>query len=172
MTFAHALGSVRTGDLSRAQAEIERLESARDAAKGMDPYWSAQIEVQRRAAAAMLAHAQGKSEEALAGMRAAAELETSIDKHPVTPGAVLPARELLGDLLLEMNLPRAALGEYEQSLTTDPNRFRSLYGAAIAAQRAGDKAKAKGYYRQSVELGGEADTIRPELAEARAYPQD
>jgi hypothetical protein len=96
----------------------------------------------------MLARAQGRSEEALAGMRGAADLEASTDKHPVTPGAIVPVRELLGDLLLEMDQPAQTLGEYERSLTTDPNQFRSVYGGAKAAERSGDAAKAGVYYKQ------------------------
>lgn len=169
VTFARALGLAQTGDLGGAQAELDRLLSARDAAKAKDPYWAAQVEVERQAAAAMLARAQGRNEEALAGMRSAAELEASMDKHPVTPGAIVPVRELLGDLLFEMELSGQALGEYERSLKTDPNRFRSVYGAAKAAERSGDAAKAGIYYRQLTALGSGADTPRPELEEANAY---
>jgi hypothetical protein len=170
VTFARALGAARTGDLAAAQAEISHREAARDATK--DKYWAAQIEVQRQAAAAMLAHARGKDEEALAGMRAAAELEGSMEKHPVTPGAIVPMRELLGDLLIEVNRPAQALLEYERSLTADPRRLRSLYGAAKAAERAGEPTKAKVYYQQLSALGSNADTDRPELIEAKNYLQN
>jgi len=80
-------------------------------------------------------------------------------------------RELLGDLLLEMNQPAKALSEYEQSLIKDPNRFHGVYGAAKAAERSGDAAKAKAYYHQLAALGSDADSVRPELAEAKAYLQ-
>jgi hypothetical protein len=170
VTFARALGSARIGELDAAEGEIGKLAAARDALRAQqNKYWADQVDVQRQAAAAMLLHAQGRDEEALAGLRAAAELEGSMDKHPVTPGGLVPMRELLGDLLLELDRPGLALGEYERSLEGDPNRFRSLYGAAKAAERSDDPQKAKGYYTQLAALGGNADTERPELAEARAF---
>ena len=92
-----------------------------------------------------------------------------MEKHPVTPGSIVPLRELLGDLLLEVGQPAAALAEYERSLDSAPNRFRTLYGAAKAADSAGDHAEAKRYFRQLAQLGSKADTARPELAEATAY---
>ena len=171
VTFSRALGAARTGDLSAAQAEIDRLGSARDAISQKDKYWADQIEVQRQAAVAILAHVRGKEEDALAAMQSAAKLEAMMDKHPVTPSPIVPARELLGDLLLEMDQPTQALNEYEQSLTKDPNRFRSVYGAAKAAERAGDAAKAKAYYHQLAALGSNADGDRSELTEAKAYLQ-
>ncbi len=169
ITYARALGAARTGDVANAQIEIEHLQAAHDSLIGRDRYWADQIEVQRLAATAMLAHAQGKDEEALAGLRQAGDLEASMDKHPVTPGGIVPMRELLGDLLLEVNQPAQALIAYEQTLSTDPNRFRSVYGAAKAADRAGDSARAKAYYQQLAVLGSHADTEKPELAEAKAY---
>jgi hypothetical protein len=171
VTFSRALGAARTGDFGGAQAEIDRLGSARDASSQKDKYWADQIEVQRQAAVAILNHARGKDEEALAELESAAKLEATMDKHPVTPSPIVPMRELFGDLLLEMNQPAQALSEYEQSLTKDPNRFRSVYGAAKAAERSGDAAKAKAYYHQLAALGSDADSGRPELAEAKAYLQ-
>jgi tetratricopeptide (TPR) repeat protein len=169
VTFSRALGAARTGDFRGAQAEIDRLGSARDASSQKDKYWADQVEVQRQAAVATLAHVRGQDEEALAALESAAKLEATMDKHPVTPSPIVPMRELLGDLLLEMNQPAQALSEYEQSLTKDPNRFRSVYGAAKAAERSGDAAKAKAYYQELAALGRNADGDRPELAEAKAY---
>jgi tetratricopeptide (TPR) repeat protein len=169
VTFSRALGAARTGDFRGAQAEIDRLGSARDASSQKDKYWADQVEVQRQAAVATLAHVRGQDEEALAALESAAKLEATMDKHPVTPSPIVPMRELLGDLLLEMNQPAQALSEYEQSLTKDPNRFRSVYGAAKAAERSGDTAKAKAYYQELAALGRNADGDRPELAEAKAY---
>jgi tetratricopeptide (TPR) repeat protein len=169
VTFSRALGAARTGDFGGAQAEIDRLASARDASSQKDKYWADQVEVQRQAAVAILAHVRGHDEEALAELESAAKLEATMDKHPVTPSPIVPMRELLGDLLLEMNQPARALSEYEQSLTKDPNRFRGVYGAAKAAERAGDAAKAKAYYQELAALGRNADGDRPELAEAKAY---
>ena len=171
VTFSRALGAARTGDFGAAQAEIDRLGSARDAASQKDKYWADQIEVQRQAAVAILDHARGKNEEALDELESAAKLEATMDKHPVTPSPIVPMRELLGDLLLEMNQPAKALSEYEQSLIKDPNRFHGVYGAAKAAERSGDAAKAKTYYHQLAALGSDADSVRPELAEAKAYLQ-
>jgi tetratricopeptide (TPR) repeat protein len=102
--------------------------------------------------ASMLSHAQGRDADALSELTQASDLEASMEKSPVTPGAIVPARELLGDLLWELNRPAQALKAYEQTLATDPNRLRSVYGAAKAAASAGDVAAAKTYYQQLVLL--------------------
>ena len=99
--------------------------------------------------------------------RAAADMEDHNDKHIVTPGRVIPARELLGEMLLELKQPDAALKEFEMSQAREPNRFRNYLGSAKAAEMAGDKAKAAGYYQKLVALAKDADTDRPELAAAR-----
>jgi Cdc6-like AAA superfamily ATPase len=127
------------------------------------------VEVQRLGAAAIVAQVQSDGTRALELSRAAAELEASMDKHPATPGAVLPARELLADLLLERKNAVGALQEYRAVLRTDPNRFRSVLGAARAAKLAGDDVAARETYRQLIELCVKADTERPELAEARRF---
>jgi len=132
-------------------------------------YWADQVEVQRRAAAAFVARAKGNPGEALTLLRSAAELESTMDKHPVTPAAVVPTRELLADMLLEMNRPADALKEYEATLVDEPNRFRSLYGAGRAAERAGDPARARAFYTSLVTLCANADTVRPELREAKMF---
>ncbi|WP_245525473.1 hypothetical protein [Mesorhizobium sp. M00.F.Ca.ET.216.01.1.1] len=169
IAFARALGDAHTGDLATAKAEIGKLAAARDALKANNEYWSDQVEAQRQAAAAILAQAEGRQDEALRELRAAADLEDGMQKHPVTPGSIVPLRELLGDLLLEIGQPGAALAEYERSLKSAPNRFRTLYGAAKAANAAGDPAKAKQYFGELTRLAGNADTPLPELAEATAY---
>jgi tetratricopeptide (TPR) repeat protein len=169
ITFARALGETRTGDLAGARAEIDKLAATRDTLEGKNKYWSDQVEAQRRAAAAMLAQAEGRHDEAVRELRAAADLEDSMDKHPVTPGSIVPLRELLGDLLLELGQPGAALIEYEGALASAPNRYRTLYGAAKAADAAGDRAKANRYFQQLAQLASKADTPRPELTEAAAY---
>jgi len=92
-----------------------------------------------------------------------------MEKHPVTPGSIVPLRDLLGDILLETGQPDAALVEYERSLKSAPNRFRTLYGAAKAANAAGDRAKAKQYFEKLIRLAAKADTSLPEVAEATAY---
>jgi predicted Zn-dependent protease len=102
-------------------------------------------------------------------MRAAADLESATDKQPVTPGPIVPARELLGELLLDVQQPAQALTAFEASLRTDPNRFNGVYGAAHAAELAGDRAKARTYYGNLVALCAQADTERPELIAAKAF---
>jgi hypothetical protein len=167
ITYARALGAAHTGDLAGAQAEIDKLKSARDALiQAKNTYWAGQVDVEVRSASAVLAQAQGRSDDALTLMRSAADLEDSSDKHPVTPGSIVPARELLGDMLLEANQPAQALIEYERSLNSAPNRFHGLAGAAAAAERAGDAPKAKLYSEKLVQLAA-ADSDRPELLAAR-----
>jgi len=169
ISFTRALGAAKTGDIAGAGSEIAKLQSLKqkfDQAK--DDYWAKQVEVQRLAASGILAHAEGNDKQAVELVRAAAELDASMDKHPATPAEVLPARELLADLLLELNDPAAALKEYEQSVRTERNRFRSILGIARAAKQTGDTAKAREAYGKLVTLAS-ADADRPELAEARTY---
>jgi hypothetical protein len=140
------VGAARAGDAKAGREALARLAAIQadlQGRKGFD--WGTQVEIQRRAAAAWLARAEKKDQEALSLMRSAADLEDSTDKHPVTPGSVLPAREQLADLLLELGKADAAMAEYEASLRTAPARLNSYRGAAQAAERAGQKAKAKEY---------------------------
>jgi tetratricopeptide (TPR) repeat protein len=170
ISFARALGTAQTGDLAGAQAEIAKLQALKDKLlEAKDTYWANQVEVQRLGASAVAAYTQGDGKKAIELARAAADLEATMDKHPATPAAVLPARELLADLLLQIDDPKAALKEYELSLKTEPNRFRSLLGKARAAQKAGDTAAARDGYQKLVALGSQADADRPELAEAKAF---
>ncbi|HYG82915.1 MAG TPA: hypothetical protein VD861_21135, partial [Pyrinomonadaceae bacterium] len=169
--FARAIGAARTGDAASARREVEKLAAIRQALVevkgGYD--WAKQVEIARQVADAWLAHAEGRDEEALRTMRAAADLDDATDKHPVTPGAILPAREQLGELLLEIKQPAAALREFETSLRSAPNRFNGLYGAARAADLAADRRKAKTYYKQLLALSRHADGDRPEIVEAKAF---
>ena len=170
ISFGRALGEARTGNITSAQAEIANLQSLKDqlvAAK--DTYWANQVEVLRLSAAGILARVQGDDTKAVELVRAAADLDATMDKHPATPSSVLPARELLGDLLLELNQPAAALKEYQAVLRTDPNRFRSVLGEARAAKQSGDAAAAHDAYQKLVALSKPAGPERPELAEAKAY---
>ena len=169
ISFGRALGDERTGDIPGAQAEITKLQSLEDkllAAK--DTYWANQVKVQRLGASGILSHVQGDDKKAVELVRAAADLEATMDKHPATPAAVYPARELLADLLLELKQPDAALKEYQQVLRTDPNRFRSLLGKARAAKQSGDIAASHDAYQKLVALSGSAGSERPELSEAKA----
>ena len=168
--FARAIGAARSGDPGSAGKDVERLSALqKELADMRDTYWSGQVEIQRQAAAAWVAHAEGKNDEALALMRSAAELEAATEKHPVTPGPILPARELLGDLLLELKQPEQALREFEASLRDSPNRFNGLYGAARAAELSGNKKQASDYYAKIVTLTIHADSDRPELQKVKQF---
>jgi hypothetical protein len=168
--FARSLGASRSGDTAAASKDIERLTAIQKSlAEAKENYWATQVEIQRRTAAAWLAHAEGKHEAALKLMRSAADLEDSTEKHPVTPGAIVPARELLGELLLELREPQQALKEFESSLIVSPNRFNGLYGAAKAAELSGDREKAATLYAKLMALGERSDGKRPELQAARVF---
>jgi hypothetical protein len=131
-------------------------------------YWAEQAEIQRRSAAAWLAFLEGNKADALAGMREAASLEDGTEKAAVTPGPLAPARELVGDMLLEMNRPGEALQEFEATLKKEPNRFRALNGAARSAELTGNAGKARAYYETLLKVCVRADKPeRPELASAR-----
>ena len=170
LSFARSLGAAQTGDIPGAQAEIAKLQSLENKLlEAKDSYWANQVEVQRLGAASILAHVQGDDKKAIELARAAADLDATMDKHPATPAAVLPARELLADLLLELNEPGAALKEYEQALRNDPNRFRSILGRARAAKQLGDIAASRDAYQKLVALSTSAVSERPELSEAKAF---
>lgn len=170
VVYARAIGAARSGNVASARADVERLGVLGEASakEAKFAFFVKQVELQRKAGQGWLLHAEHREIESLAAMRAAVELEDAIGKHPVTPGAVLPAREQLGDLLLEQGQPELALAEHERSLATSPNRFAGLYGAARAADRAGDRTKARAYYEKLVTVASGNDE-RPELAEARAW---
>src|SRR5258708_19173363 len=167
--FARAVGAARSGDLETAHAATAKLAAIQRLLQGQKGFdWATQVEIQRRAAAGWLAHAEKHDDEAVTLLRSAADLEDTTDKHPVTPGSVLPAREQLADLLAELGRPSAALAEYEASLKTSPGRFRTFWGAAQAAARSGETPKAKIYYAKLVALSGGADSARSEVAEAKS----
>jgi hypothetical protein len=168
--FARAVGAARLGDLERARSAYARLEeivSAIGASQKGGFDWASQVEIQRLAAEGWLRNAEQKPEEAERLLRAAADLEATTDKHPVTPGSVLPAREQLADLLLEHGKGAQALREYEASLETAPARFHSFAGAAQAAELAGANDTARAYYQRLVSLSDNGEADRPELARAR-----
>jgi Tetratricopeptide repeat len=166
--YARALGAARSGDAAGARREIERLHSLQKVLTERKlAYWAEQAEIQAKVATAWALRAEGKNEEALAAMRAAADHEDRTEKHVVIPGPIMPARELLGDLLMELGQPAAALPQYEASIAKEPNRFRGLYGAGLAAERAGDLARARGYFEKLVAISAPSNGTRTELTYAR-----
>ena len=175
LVFARALGAARSGSVDIARKGLDRLQELRtklinaNSEGTWQEYWVSQIQIHRQMVTAWIAHAQGRRDEALQMLRAAADREDSTEKDPVTPGHVISARELLGDLLLEINEPAQALQAYEAALKREPSRFWTLLGAAQAADRAGDSAKAKTYYTQLVAQTTHADPERPALKVAKAF---
>jgi tetratricopeptide (TPR) repeat protein len=198
--FARAIGAARTGDTASARRDIKELVAIEEKLSLVksDYDWAIQVDIQRLVASAWLAQAEGQHEEALRLMRAAADVDDVTEKHPVTPGAILPAREQLGELLLELKQPLEALQEFETSLRSAPNRFHSLYGAARAARLAAEQNKlaadrnklaansntyaadgarrsiyyrmlAKTFYEKLLVICRQADSPRPEIDEAKAF---
>ncbi len=167
--FARALGAARSGDTAAAEKDAEELARLHQALQdAKNNYWATEVEIQRLAVAGWIALAQGKPDDALKFMRAAADLEDKNEKHIVTPGRIVPARELLGEMLLELKQPALALKEFEASQVREPNRFRGYYGAARAAAQSGDAAKARANYATLLELAAKGDA-RPELQQAKTW---
>jgi tetratricopeptide (TPR) repeat protein len=164
--FARALGAARSGNGQGAAQALEKLAALRERAAETSAYWAKQVEIQRLSAMAWLEYEEGEHEKALNIMRRAAELEASTEKHPVTPGEILPARELLADMLLDMGRHKEAQTEYEAALERSANRFNSLYGAGRAAELGGNKRKAAFYYKKLVEMTAN-DTERERLQQVR-----
>lgn len=168
--FARAMGSARSGGLDSARQNVEQLQRIKEQlVQAKQDYWAQQVEIQRSAAAAWVAFAEGKKDEALKLMRSAADMEDASQKDVSMENRLWPMRELLGELLLEMNQPAQALKEFELSLESARNRYRGFYGAAKTALRAGDPQKARAYYGKLVTLCHYADSERPELSEAKKY---
>jgi len=168
--YSHALGRAHTGDIAGARKAIDRMRQLRDSST--DPrldYFKRHLDLQIQAASAWVTYSEGKKDEAVNLLRRAADAEDILGKHPVSPGALVPAREQLGDLLLKMDRPKEAEREFEAALKIYPGRFRGLYGAAQAAEQIGEKEKADHYYAKLVEQTAKADGSRSELAELREY---
>ena len=167
--FARAIGAARIGDTATVRSSMEALQEIQQKLmQAKEAYWAGQTEIQRRSASAWLAFVERREADALAEMRAAAMLEDSTEKSAVTPGPLAPARELLGEMLLELKEPAQALKEFEATLKKEPNRFRAVYGAARAASLTGDRAAARRYYDQLLRICQRGDKPgRPELADAR-----
>jgi tetratricopeptide (TPR) repeat protein len=167
--YARALGAARSGDSASAKQDIERIAALGEQLKeAKNAYWGGEVEVMRLTAVAWAALAQRNADAALDNMRRAADLEDKSDKHIVTPARLLPARELLGDMLLELKRPAEALKEYEASQVREPNRLRGYYGAGLAASQSGQHAKAKQHFGKLVAMAGKGEP-RPEVAAARAW---
>lgn len=168
--FARGLGAARSGDDEIARAAMGELAILRDRTAETAPYWSNQIEIQRLSIEAWIDYSGGRTEDAVAKMRRAAEMESATDKHPVTPGEVLPANELLGDMLLELGRYNEARAAYEQALERSPNRFNSLFGAGRASELAADDAQASTYYGRLVAMAS-TTSDRERLRLAREVAQ-
>jgi tetratricopeptide (TPR) repeat protein len=169
--FARAMGGARGGNPALARAELGKLaalEQALVVAPGTYD-WRKPVAIERQTAEAWLANAEGKPDEAIRLMRAAADLDDATEKHPVTPGSILPAREQLGELLLDLGRPSEALVEYETSLKRAPRRLAGLYGAAKAAKLAGDNGKAANYFSELAEVTKAGDGELLEVKEAKAF---
>lgn len=167
--FTRVLGAVHTGDMTKAKTELENLKSAytelsnqKDKAK--EAY---NVNVQVKAAEAWIQLKQGNKDSAVKAMKAAADLEDGTEKHPVTPGEIIPARELLAEMYLQLNEPALALEAFETNLQSHMNRFNSLYGAAVASGKTGNKEKAAAYYKKLLDIS-DANSRRTELVKAQA----
>lgn len=169
--FARAVGAAHSGNAPAARAEVARLHAIEQSLV-IPPGsydWRTPVTIERQIAEAWLAHTERREKEAATLMRAAADLDDATEKHPVTPGAILPAREQLGELLLELGQPGEALAAYETSLGRAPRRLAGLYGAARAAKLAGDATKAHDYFMQIIEQTKNGDGARAEVREARKF---
>jgi tetratricopeptide (TPR) repeat protein len=168
--FARALGAARSGQPEAAKADIAKLAELRDKLReAKDAYWSGIVDIQWQVATAWLLYAEGKQDEALKAMAAAADAEDKTEKSPVTPGPLAPARELYGAMLLDRGLAKEALAAFEATLKKEPHRLGAELGAGKAAVQAGDTAKARSHYAAAVELAADADPGRGEIAAARAF---
>jgi tetratricopeptide (TPR) repeat protein len=167
---ARALGMARAGKPDLAKAEIAKLAELRDKLQtAKDNYWAEQVDIQRQVATAWVLYTEGKFDDALKALSVAADAEDKTEKHPVTPGVPNPARELYGTMLLERGMAREALGAFEATLKKEPNRLGATLGAALAAEKLGDVAKAREHYTAAIALTENADPVRPQIAHARAF---
>jgi hypothetical protein len=172
--FARAIGAARSGNPAAAARDVETLNAlAAKLKEAKDAYWTSQVEIQAKGASAWIAFAEGRKDEGIALMREAASMEDLTEKSAISPGPLKPAHELLGEMLLEAGKPAEALKEFEATMKKEPNRFRGVYGAAVAAEKASDSAKAKQYYKQLLQICARADKAgRAELEAARKATTD
>ena len=170
--FAKALGNIHTNNLEAANEELEVLRSSEQALISQkEPYMANQVAIQIKTVEAWIMLSDGNNDHALAFMKAAADMESKTSKHPVTPGEIVPADELLADMLLKLEMPKEALAVYELNLKRRPNRFNGIYGAAIAAQESGDINKALEHFKALLNLTINTDSERKEIEEAKAFLQ-
>lgn len=170
IVYARAVGAARSGDLAVARAAARRLgELISASTEPRFRYFADQMEIQRQAALGLVAFAEGHTDEAIATLRAAAGREDSLGKHPVSPGAMLPIRELLAETLLEARKPAEALAEFQAALAINPGRFNGVCGAARSAAATGRKAEARKYYEELVALAKDGGGARPEIEEAKEF---
>jgi len=171
--FARALGSARSGDIISAENELKIIQAFHEELLKLNSaeatYKAGQVQIEIKTTDAWINLAKGNNDKAVELMKLAAKLESETSKHPVTPGEVLPADELLGDMLFALDKPKEALEAYEINLKGHPNRFNGIYGAAIAAKQTGDNQKATGYFNQLIELTKNSNSNRLELVEAKAF---
>jgi len=168
--YGHALGRAQTGDLVGARKAIVRMQELRDATK--DPkfdYFKNHLDLQMQAASAWVEARDGKTSEAIEKLRQAADAEDILGKHPVSPGAFIPIREQLGNLLLEVGHAKEAQREFEAALKIYPGRFRGFYGAARAAEQTGDKENAGRYYTKLAAQTAQSTGSRDELNHVREF---
>lgn len=168
--YTRAIGAARAGDVSTARHSAAEIGAIRKALPATPDYdWAGSIGALEEGASALITFAEGKKDEGLRQLRAAANYEDSVDKHPVTPGALLPLREILADLLLEQGAAGEALKEYQAVLKVAPRRFNATAGAAKSAAKVGNASEARAYAVQLLEIAKDADSSRPELIWARSY---
>ena len=167
--FARAIGAARTRDIAVARAAVDELQKRIDRLTAdKEAYWTEQVSIQKLGASAWLALAEGRQPDALVAMREAADREDRTEKSAVTPGPLAPAREMLGEMLMELKQPKAALAEFQKTMAKEPNRFRALAGAAAAAEQIGNRAMARKLYAQLLAVCPRGDAPgRPELEAAR-----
>jgi tetratricopeptide (TPR) repeat protein len=167
--FARAIGAARTGNAAAAKGDAQKLVELRELLlKDRNEYWAQQVEIQHTAALGWIALAEKRNDEALGLLRAAAKIEDSTDKSAISPGPLAPAREMLGEMLIELDRPAEALAELEAVMKKEPNRFRALYHGAKAASLSRNEAKAAQYFAELVKMCPKADANgRSELSEAR-----
>ena len=168
--FSRALGFSNLGETFKAEKELQSLISLRDKLSDADkPYESGQVTIQIEAVRAWIEFSKGNSNKAVDFMKLASNLESKTSKAAVTPGEIIPADELLGDLYLALNKPKEALASYKLNLELRPFRFNGIYGAAKAAEKLEDIKLARYYYNQLIELTSEVNSSRPEINEAKDF---